>query len=65
MAPADSFVASADRAGVMLLRSYRAPAPRDSILVWLNLVSRWAFHLPVTGTAEALVTSSDLRLIRK
>ena len=63
MATADSFVANADRAGVMLLRSYRVPASPDSILVWLNLVGRWAFHLPVTGTAEALVTSGDLRLI--
>jgi hypothetical protein len=64
MASADSFTASGDRAGVMLLRSYRAPAPRDSILIWLNAVGRFSFHLPVTGTAEALVASGDLRLIR-
>lgn len=64
MVTADSFTADADRAGVMLLRTFRAPAPRDSMLVWLNLVGRWAFHLPAIGTAEALVASGDLRLIR-
>ena len=63
MITADSFTASGDRAGVMLLRAYRAPSPPDSILVWLNGVGRFSFHLPVTGTAEALVSSGDLRLI--
>ena len=64
MAAGDRFTAPGDRAGVMLLRAYRSPTPADSILVWLNSVGRFSFHLPVTGTAEALISSGDLRLIR-
>lgn len=65
MVTADSFTASGDRAGVMLLRAYRTSAPRDSVLSWLNRIGRFSFHLPVTGTAEALVSSGDLRLVQE
>ena len=64
MAEADSFVGSADRSGARLLRAYRAPVPPDSIVAWLNDTGRFAFHLPVTGTAEAFVASGDLQLVR-
>jgi hypothetical protein len=61
----DSVTAEADYANARLVRAYRERTPpRDSVLIWLVQIGRWFETAPVTGTAEALVVSGDLGLIR-
>lgn len=60
---------SASRLGehsiTMLARAYNAEFPvRDSVLKWVAGIGGVAYRLPITGTAEALVSSGDLGLIR-
>ena len=65
-ADADAFLRPVDRAGSLLwLAFYEAdPPPRDSLLVWAER-SMWTSTVrPVLGTAEALVATGDLALIR-
>lgn len=64
MAFSDSLLAPTDMAGVKLLRAYRATASEDSIKSWLAAFTAAGRGRPVIGTAEALVASGDLRLIR-
>ena len=40
------------------------PAPRESLLVWLGASNSLGAVRPVTGTAEALVATGDLNLVR-
>ena len=62
----DSAMRSADRAGALLVRSYQTPEspPADSLVAWVRAASRYRYPDPVTGTAEALVSTGDLTLIR-
>lgn len=63
---ADAFLLPVDRAGSLLwLAFYEAdPPPRDSLLAWAER-SMWTSSVrPVVGTAEALVATGDLALIR-
>lgn len=62
----DRFLQPVDRAAALLVRAYHAPAPPppDSLAAWLLLGSRFGVPRPVLGTAEALVATGDLRLIR-
>lgn len=63
---ADAFLRPVDRAGSLLwLAFYEAePPPRDSLLAWAER-SMWTSTVrPVLGTAEALVATGDLALIR-
>lgn len=60
----DSVLEANDHAGIMLVRAYRTNTPRDSILQWLAVFTAGGRGRPVLGTAEALVASGDLRLIR-
>ena len=64
MAGADSAARQRDRAAPLLLRSYRTGAPADSIFKWLAGSTQSVGRDPVIGTAEALVNSGDLSLIR-
>lgn len=62
----DAFLRPADRAGSRLwLAFYTAdPPPRDTLLAWAERAMWTASVRPVTGTAEALVATGDLALIR-
>jgi hypothetical protein len=63
---ADAYLRPVDRAGSLLwLAFYEAPPPpRDSLLAWAER-SLWTSSVrPVLGTAEALVATGDLALIR-
>ena len=63
---ADAFLRPVDRAGSLLwLAFYESdPPPRDSLLAWAER-SMWTSTVrPVLGTAEALVATGDLALIR-
>lgn len=55
-----------DLAGVRLMRAFymTTPPPRDSILGWYVRSNQYELARPVTATAEALVTTGDLNLIR-
>jgi hypothetical protein len=55
-----------DRATARLVRAYYEPAlpPADSVLVWLNAAIQVLVVQPRLGTAETLVSSGDLALIR-
>lgn len=65
IAEADSAMQSSDRAGGQLVRAYQISVPQvDSLDVWLRRASRYRFPNAVTSTAEALVTTGDLALIR-
>jgi hypothetical protein len=62
---ADLYVADADSAVLQLVRAFRiTPPPEDSIVRWLAASSRVYAARPVLGTADALISSGDLRLIR-
>ena len=65
-ADADTFLRPVDRAGSLLwLAFYRAaPPPRDSLLAWAERAMWTSTVRPVTGTAEALVATGDLALVR-
>ena len=65
-ADADAFLRPVDRAGSLLwLAFYRAdPPPRDTLLAWAERAMWTAAVRPVTGTAEALVATGDLALVR-
>ncbi len=56
----------ATRATVQLLRAYRLPTPppADSIARWLFDAETFSAYTPLTGTARALLTTSDIGLIR-
>jgi hypothetical protein len=66
MDSADSAMRMSDDATVNLLRSFRSNPylPDDSIRSWLVLFAFYQHAAPVTATAEALVSTGDLRLIR-
>ena len=67
MAKADSSMRQGPhRALTLLLRSFGTASrpPRDSLLSWLHTASWVETPRPVLGTAEALVSSGSLRLIR-
>ena len=55
-----------DHALSMLVRSFRSdpPPPRDSLVAWSLAAPNLLVTVPTIGTAEALVSSGDLRLIR-
>ncbi len=63
---ADAFLRPVDRAGSLLwLAFYQAhPPPRDSLLALAEQAMWTATLRPLTGTAEALVATGDLALIR-
>ena len=63
---ADSLTRPADEAGVLLRRAYYDPERplRDSILTWFWKADRVMTATPVVGTAEALIATGDLALIR-
>lgn len=65
-ADADAFLRPVDRAGSLLwLAFYEAERPpRDSLLAWAERAMWTSTVRPVTGTAEALVATGDLALIR-
>ncbi|WP_412069192.1 hypothetical protein [Rubrivirga sp. IMCC43871] len=50
--------------GSRLLQTWGTPQPTDSVLAWVRDASDWRFDLPVVGTAEALVATGDLSLLR-
>ena len=62
----DSIITPSDRAGAALLHSYvqRETPPDDSLSQWLYDAFRYEVVYPVTGTAEALVATGDLGLLR-
>ena len=62
----DSIITPADRAGAALYHTYLLPEmpPDDSLAQWLFDSFRWETLYPVTGTAEALVATGDLSLLR-
>jgi len=65
-AEADAFLLPVDRAGSLLwLSFYRSdPPPRDSLLALAERAMWMSSVRPVTGTAEALVATGDLALVR-
>jgi hypothetical protein len=66
IARADSGALGTDRSGARLLRAFYLPErpPRDSLLAWFSGTWRVATARPTLGTAEALVATGDLRLLR-
>ena len=62
----DSIHRPRDRAGVMLLHAFFTPVrpPRDSVVVWAITATWYETPRPVLGTAEALVSTGDLSLLR-
>lgn len=62
----DSIHRPRDRAGVMLLHAFFTPErpPRDSVLVWAITATWYETPRPVLGTAEALVSTGHLALLR-
>jgi len=62
----DSIHRPRDRAGVSLLHAFFTPQrpPRDSVLVWALTATWYETPRPVLGTAEALVSTGDLRLFQ-
>lgn len=65
-AAADSSLRVADRNAAQLVRAFRDEPrpPADSILSWIPMASRLDRPFVVSGTAEALVATGDLNLIR-
>ncbi len=57
---------SIDWAGARLLRAYYEPEvpPRDSLQRWITLALGWWVVQPTLGTAQTLVMTGDLRLVR-
>ena len=66
VARADSSLAPTDRSGAELVRAYYRPEPppRDSLLRWLSNTYWSETAIPIVSTAEALVATGDLGLIR-
>ena len=62
----DSYVRPSEEAGAMLHRAFYRPEPlsRDSLLSLLAFTTSYLQTRPVVGTAQALVGSGDLSLIR-
>jgi hypothetical protein len=62
----DSIHRIRDRAGVELLHAFFTPErpPRDSVLVWAIDATWYEPRRPVLGTADALVATGDLALLR-
>ncbi|MAQ96054.1 MAG: hypothetical protein CMM84_21335 [Rhodothermaceae bacterium] len=63
---ADAFLRPVDRAGSLLWLAFyeTAAPPRDSLLAWAERAMWTSTVRPVVGTAEALVATGDLALIR-
>jgi hypothetical protein len=63
----DSIFRPRDRAGAMLLHAFFTPErpPPDSVLVWAITATWFETPRPILGTAEALVSTGDLRLLRE
>lgn len=62
----DTVMAAPHRAAANLLRAYRisTPVSTDSLALWYQAFYTIKNPTPITATAEALVSSGDLRLIR-
>ena len=62
----DSVHRTRDRAGVMLLHAFFTPErpPADSLLIWAITATWFETPRPILGTAEALVSTGDLALLR-
>ncbi len=62
----DRFLQPVDSTAALLVRAYRTPTPPvpDSVYAWFIVGARFGVPRPVLGTAEALVTTGDLRLLR-
>ncbi|HEX6745817.1 MAG TPA: hypothetical protein VF092_00780 [Longimicrobium sp.] len=62
----DSIHRPRDRAGTMLLHAFFTPErpPKDSVLVWAITATWYETPRPILGTAEALVSTGDLSLLR-
>jgi hypothetical protein len=62
----DSFLVAPDRAGGRLWAAFYQTEPPsvDSLFVWRSVMARMRLVTPVLGTAEALVATGDLSLIR-
>ena len=62
----DAFLLGPDRAGGKIWAAFYAPEPppRDSLFAWRSALARIRFARPVLGTAEALVATGDLALVR-
>ena len=62
----DATLAPSERAAARLFDGFRsrAPVPSDSILVWVSVATVVQTADPVLGTAEALVATGDLALLR-
>ena len=65
MAASDTLMRPTERAVKRLLQSYGEPEPpRDSVLHWIDVGLLTDHRRPVLGTAEALVATGDLALVR-
>ena len=62
----DQFLRPVDRVAARLVRAYRSPTrpPADSLMTWLLVGSRFGVPRPVLGTAEALVATGELEIVR-
>jgi hypothetical protein len=63
---ADSFLVEPDRAGGRLWAAFYQTEPPtvDSLFAWRAVMARMRLVTPVLGTAEALIATGDLSLIR-
>ncbi|NNF57967.1 MAG: hypothetical protein HKN04_06965, partial [Rhodothermaceae bacterium] len=63
---ASATIAPWDRAAAQLLQAFRTPGrpPMDSVYAWLGSAVRVNRVRPVDGTAQALIATGDLSLIR-
>ena len=66
LARVDSLMAEAERSSISLAVALRLATPpsRDSLVFWSSQLISQQMPNPVTGTAEALVATGDLGLIR-
>jgi hypothetical protein len=66
LAETDAFLAEPDRAGGQLWAAFYhpEPPPLDSLFAWRSVLGRVRIVSPVLGTAEALVATGDLSLVR-
>ena len=66
MDDADAYLRLRDQAGTRLVHAFYQPEPpsEDSLVAWLRTALRLRPASPVLGTAEALVATGDLGLIR-
>lgn len=67
MAVSDSLNRPWTEATAALVRAYRQPTqpPDEAVFRWLDGVRRYDNPVPIFATAEALVTTGDLRLVRE